>query len=76
MPPGAVNWRKLTLTGPKVRNREVTAIHPVANTPRGYIAMGGEALSYASEQEAPPDLKEFYHCGRGPWPSAQANNVS
>ncbi len=44
------------------------AIHPVANTPRGYIAMGGEALSYAAEQEAPPDLKEFYHCGRGPWP--------
>jgi isopenicillin N synthase-like dioxygenase len=44
------------------------AIHPVTNTPRGYIAMGGESLSYASEQEAPPDLKEFYHCGRGPWP--------
>jgi isopenicillin N synthase-like dioxygenase len=44
------------------------AIHPVAETPRGYIAMGGEALSYASEQVSPPDLKEFYHCGRGPWP--------
>jgi isopenicillin N synthase-like dioxygenase len=44
------------------------AIHPVAQTPRGYIAMGGEALSYAAEQESPPDLKEFYHCGRGPWP--------
>jgi isopenicillin N synthase-like dioxygenase len=40
----------------------------VPHTPRGYIAMGGEALSYASEQASPPDLKEFYHCGRGPWP--------
>ena len=44
------------------------AIHPVPNTPRGYIAMGGEALSYASEVEAPPDLKEFYHLGRERWP--------
>jgi isopenicillin N synthase-like dioxygenase len=44
------------------------AIHPVAHTPRGYIAMGGEALSYASERETPPDLKEFYHFGRERWP--------
>ncbi len=44
------------------------AVHPVPQTPRGYIAMGDEALSYASGQDSPPDLKEFYHCGRGPWP--------
>lgn len=44
------------------------AAHPVPETPRGYIAMGTEALSYASEVEAPHDLKEFYHMGRGPWP--------
>ena len=44
------------------------AIHPVPHTPRGYIAMGGEALSYAAEQVTPPDLKEFYHCSRGAWP--------
>jgi isopenicillin N synthase-like dioxygenase len=41
----------------------------VPGAPRGYIAMGGEALSYASEVEAPPDLKEFYHCGRAAWPA-------
>jgi len=44
------------------------AAPPSPDIPRGYIAMGGEALSYASEVEAPPDLKEFYHCGRAPWP--------
>jgi isopenicillin N synthase-like dioxygenase len=44
------------------------AVHPVPHTPRGYIAMGSEALSYASEVEAPPDLKEFYHVGRESWP--------
>ena len=44
------------------------ATNPVSGAPRGYIAMGGESLSYASEVEAPPDLKEFYHCGRAAWP--------
>jgi isopenicillin N synthase-like dioxygenase len=44
------------------------AIHPVPATPRGYIAMGVEALSYASEVDTPPDLKEFYHFGRERWP--------
>jgi isopenicillin N synthase-like dioxygenase len=44
------------------------AIHPVPATPRGYIAMGVEALSYASEIDTPPDLKEFYHFGRERWP--------
>jgi isopenicillin N synthase-like dioxygenase len=32
-------------------------------TPRGYHAAGGEALSAAMDQAAPPDLKEFYHVG-------------
>ncbi len=32
-------------------------------TPRGYHALGGEALSAANDALAPPDLKEFYHVG-------------
>jgi isopenicillin N synthase-like dioxygenase len=32
-------------------------------TPRGYHAAGGEALSTAMDEAAPPDLKEFYHVG-------------
>ena len=32
-------------------------------TPRGYHALGGEALSTANDAVAPPDLKEFYHVG-------------
>jgi isopenicillin N synthase-like dioxygenase len=34
-----------------------------ARTPRGYHALGGEALSAANDGVAPPDLKEFYHVG-------------
>ena len=34
-----------------------------ARTPRGYHALGGEALSTANDVVAPPDLKEFYHVG-------------
>ncbi len=44
------------------------AIHPVPHTPRGYIAMGVEALSYANDGDTPPDLKEFYHFSRAAWP--------
>ena len=44
------------------------AIHPVAGTPRGYRALGIEALGQANAQAAPPDLKEFYHFGRETWP--------
>ena len=32
-------------------------------TPRGYHALGGEALSAANDAVAPTDLKEFYHIG-------------
>ena len=34
-----------------------------ARTPRGYHALGGEALAAANDALAPPDLKEFYHVG-------------
>ncbi len=37
------------------------AVHPVAGTPRGYRALGGEALAHANDRITPPDLKEFYH---------------
>ncbi len=44
------------------------AIHRVAGTPRGYRALGIEALSYGNDRETPPDLKEYYHFGRETWP--------
>ncbi|HXP72522.1 MAG TPA: 2-oxoglutarate and iron-dependent oxygenase domain-containing protein [Stellaceae bacterium] len=44
------------------------AIHPVAATPRGYRALGIEALSYGNDRQTPPDLKEYYHFGRETWP--------
>jgi isopenicillin N synthase-like dioxygenase len=37
-------------------------------TPRGYRAMGLEALSQANAVSTPFDLKEFYHIGRERWP--------
>jgi isopenicillin N synthase-like dioxygenase len=42
---------------------KLRACHPVKGTPRGYHAQGGEALAYANDDVAPPDLKEFYHIG-------------
>jgi len=47
---------------------KLRAIHPVAGTPRGYRALGIEALSYGNDRETPPDLKEYYHFGRETWP--------
>src|SRR3974377_1885073 len=44
------------------------AIHPVAGTPRGYRAMGGEALAYANDGISPPDLRDFYPLGRASCP--------
>jgi isopenicillin N synthase-like dioxygenase len=44
------------------------AIHPVTKTPRGYIALGVEALAYGNARDTPPDLKEYYHFGRERWP--------
>ena len=43
--------------------------HPVENTPRGFRVFQGEALARTSGvEDAPPDLKEFYHYGRETWP--------
>lgn len=36
--------------------------------PRGYRALGFEALSAGNDQVTPPDLKEYYHFGRERWP--------
>lgn len=44
------------------------AVHPIAGTPRGYRALGIEALSYGNDRRTPPDLKEYYHFGRETWP--------
>ena len=44
------------------------AVHPAPATPRGYRALGIEALSYGNDRTTPPDLKEYYHFGRETWP--------
>jgi isopenicillin N synthase-like dioxygenase len=36
--------------------------------PRGYRALGFDALSRGNAGEAPGDLKEYYHFGREQWP--------
>jgi len=43
--------------------QKLAARHPVAGTNRGYHPLGGEALSLANDEAAPPDLKEFFHIG-------------
>src|SRR5437773_9769281 len=45
------------------REDKLAARHPVAGTNRGYHPVGGEALSSANDEPAPPDLKEFFHVG-------------
>jgi isopenicillin N synthase-like dioxygenase len=47
---------------------KLRAEHPIPGTPRGYIAMGLEALSLGNARDTPPDLKEYYHFGRETWP--------
>jgi isopenicillin N synthase-like dioxygenase len=42
---------------------KMLASHPVRGTNRGYHPVGGEALSTANDEAAPPDLKEFFHVG-------------
>lgn len=44
------------------------AVHPIPATPRGYRALGIEALSYGNDRRTPPDLKEYYHFSRETWP--------
>lgn len=50
-------------------DEKLQAAHPVKGTPRGYIALGVEALSHGNAIETPPDLKEYYHFGRESWPN-------
>lgn len=40
----------------------------VATKPRGYRALGFDALSRGNAVQAPGDLKEYYHFGRESWP--------
>jgi isopenicillin N synthase-like dioxygenase len=46
---------------------KLRAAPPDPTLPRGYRALGIEALSYGNDIETPPDLKEFYHFGRETW---------
>jgi isopenicillin N synthase-like dioxygenase len=48
--------------------QKLKAIHPIPGTPRGYRALGIEALAQGNNRTTPPDLKEFYHFGRETWP--------
>jgi isopenicillin N synthase-like dioxygenase len=43
------------------------ATHPDPATPRGYRALGLEALAQGNDRTTPPDLKEYYHFGRQTW---------
>jgi isopenicillin N synthase-like dioxygenase len=43
--------------------QKLAARHPTPGANRGYHPAGGEALSAANDQPAPPDLKEFFHVG-------------
>jgi isopenicillin N synthase-like dioxygenase len=43
--------------------QKLAASHPVKGTNRGYHPVGGETLSAANDEAAPPDLKEFFHVG-------------
>jgi isopenicillin N synthase-like dioxygenase len=44
-------------------DEKLTSRHSVPGTNRGYHPVGGEALSTAMDEAAPPDLKEFFHVG-------------
>lgn len=43
--------------------QKLAASHSVKGTNRGYHPVGGETLSAANDEAAPPDLKEFFHVG-------------
>ncbi len=49
-------------------NEKLKAAHPDPKMPRGYRALGIEALSAGNAIETPADLKEYYHLGRERWP--------
>ena len=48
--------------------------HPIADTPRGFRELAGEALGRTVAPDANPDLKEFYHYGPDSWPDAPYYN--
>src|SRR5262245_15080918 len=50
-------------------SEKLEAAPPDGKTPRGYRALGIEALSFGNDKETPADLKEFYHIGREHWPN-------
>ena len=45
---------------------------PTATYPRGWKAVGFEALSFGNASATPTDLKEYYHFGRADWPTNDA----
>lgn len=51
---------------PLAEKLRAAAPHP--DIPRGYRAMGTEALSQANDEFTPPDLKEYFYLGRENWP--------
>lgn len=51
---------------PLARKRAAEPVDPAR--PRGYRALGFDALSRGNAGDAPGDLKEYYHFGREHWP--------
>ncbi len=47
---------------------KLKAVHADPTIPRGYRALGLEALSSGNAIATPADLKEYYHIGRERWP--------
>ncbi|MCG4735045.1 2-oxoglutarate and iron-dependent oxygenase domain-containing protein, partial [Casaltella massiliensis] len=47
---------------------KLRAAHSDPTMPRGYRALGLEALSHGNAIATPADLKEYYHIGRERWP--------
>ena len=47
---------------------KLRAAHSNPAMPRGYRALGLEALSHGNAIATPADLKEYYHIGRERWP--------
>ena len=50
-------------------DEKLRAAHTDTTVPRGYRALGLEALSSGNAIATPADLKEYYHIGRERWPS-------
>lgn len=50
-------------------DEKLRAAHADSTVPRGYRALGLEALSNGNAIATPADLKEYYHIGRERWPN-------